>query len=98
VVKEGSLRLGVNVEQSESPMSSPNRQACGESREGRGGGGHLDAARRKENGRERPQARLLAERGEGCGRQWPPAIGRGWGRCCVNRGERRSAGDEALHD
>jgi hypothetical protein len=63
------------------------------------GGGEVASVPRggREMGeRERgPQVWRLVARGKGRGRQRPPTIGRGRRRCCVNRGERRGAGDAA---
>jgi hypothetical protein len=36
--------------------------------------------------------------GEGCGRQWPLALGHGRWRCCANRVERRGVGDVVQRD
>jgi hypothetical protein len=82
VEKEGSSSSGMDTERSEVPVSSPNRRAHKESREGNGGGGD----------------RLSKARGEGHGQQWPSAIRCGRQRCCVNKGERRGVGDAALRD
>jgi hypothetical protein len=82
------------MEQSEVPAASPNRQACeGRTREGNGGVGSAQAYHMEgwkwERERGGSRAWRSVAQAKGCGRQWPPTVGRRRRCCCADRGERR---------
>jgi hypothetical protein len=87
VEKDWSSSSGMNAERSEAPVSSPNRRARGESREGNGGGvGSVSHRGRKMRERE-GAARQRGPRGRD-GSMWR-------GRRLANRGGRRGTDDTA---